>query len=113
MYVNDEYATSADFYHGADRFHIAKAIAFEHNGANAMILYTLSPDTTSIFKNVKICKVRCKGGQDFEAINSESHFAVDPETLLRRRRLQKNNASILNYKHFSILATSLLLFNCI
>jgi|TARA_B110000305_G_C19178954_1_gene511017 hypothetical protein len=52
MYIDDEYATSADFYHGKERFHISKGIMPDYNGANSLLLYTLSPGTSSTFKKV-------------------------------------------------------------
>lgn len=63
MYIDNEYATSADFYHGKERFHISKGIMPDHSGANALVIYTLSPGTTSVFKNLKVCTKRCKGGE--------------------------------------------------
>jgi hypothetical protein len=50
MYINDKFETSADFYHGKERFHISKGIMPDFRGANALLLYTLSPETTSTFK---------------------------------------------------------------
>ena len=30
------------------------------------MLYTLTPDTTSSFKNIKVCKTRCSGDEDLK-----------------------------------------------
>lgn len=59
----------------------------DHSGANAIILYSLSPETTSTFKNIKVCEKRCEGGESFELVKTTDHFEADPNTLLRRRRL--------------------------
>lgn len=85
----------------------------DHSGANAILLYTLSPDATSSFKNIKACKERCKGGENFKLVKTNDHYEVDPNDLLRRRRLEQNNAKILNYNFISIIVTSVLLLTCI
>jgi len=113
MYIDDEYATTADFYHGKDRFHISKGIMPDHLGANALVLYTLSPSTTSVFKNLQICLIRCKGGELLESVNSNDHFDDENPNDKIRRRLEQNNASILNYKQLAIIASSMILFYCI
>ena len=112
MYVDGKFATSADFYHGKDKFHIAKGVQPDHSGANALVLYTLSPKTTSTFKNVKVCKTRCSGGYNLVFVSTNDHYPADPNTKLRRR-LEQNNASILKNKYISIIGSSLLLFLCI
>lgn len=110
MYVDGKYATSADFYHGKERLHISKGLMPDHKGVNALVLYSLSPSTTSTFKNIKVCSKRCKGGENFIEVKTNDHYEEDPNSLLRRRRLEQNNASILNYKYMEIIASSLLLF---
>lgn len=112
MYIDGEYAHSADFYHGKDRFHISKGVAPEHNGANALVIYTLSPETTSTFKNIQVCMHRCLGGDKFISVSTNDHYEEDPNDLLRRR-LEQNSANILNYKYMSVVASSLLLLNYI
>lgn len=107
MYIDDKYETSADFYHAKERFHIAKGIAPDHYGASALVIYTLSPENTSTFKNVKVCPKRCSGGENLKNVKTNSHFEEDPNDLLRRR-LEQNAANILNYKYMSIIASSLL-----
>jgi hypothetical protein len=92
MYVNNKYATSADFYHGKDKFHISKGVMPDHEGASALMLYTLSPEATSTFKNIKVCKTRCFGGESFVKVKTNDHYEDDPNELLRRRRLEQNNA---------------------
>lgn len=64
----------------------------DHSGANALILYTLSPGATSTFKNIKICEKRCIGGESFVKVKTNDHYEEDPNDLLRRRRLEQNNA---------------------
>ena len=113
LYVNGKFSTSADFYHGKDRFHISKGRLPDHSGANALSLYTLSTKTTSTFKGLKVCTTRCQGGENFVFVSTNDHYTEDPNTLLRRRRLEQNNASILKYKYISIIASSLMLFSFI
>jgi len=110
MYIDGKYATSSDFYHGKERFHISKGLMPDHKGVNALVLYTLSPSTTSTFKNLKVCTKKCKGGEKLKDVSTSDHYEEDPNELLRRRRLEQNNASILNYKYMEIIASTLLLF---
>ena len=112
MYIDGKFATSADFYHGKDKFHIAAGNSPDHVGANAILLYTLSSKTTSTFKKLEVCTKRCGGGENLVFVSTNDHYEEDPNEKLRRR-LEQNNASILKNKYIPIIASSLLLFNCI
>ena len=35
----------------------------KHDGVNTLMLYSLSPETTSQFAQIKVCKNRCLGGE--------------------------------------------------
>lgn len=66
MYVNGDLECAQPFFEATDRAWQAKDALPEYEGSDSLILYTLSPATTSWFKNVKVCKERCAGGDDFK-----------------------------------------------
>mgnify|MGYP001369521998 CR=1 FL=1 len=61
MYIDGKIEGKAsDFYEATDRYYRSKESAIaNYEGVNAVMLYTLSRDTTSTFKEVKICNTRC------------------------------------------------------
>ena len=46
-------------HHGRDKYAVGQGQLPIFEGVNALVLYTLSPDATSEFMDVKLCKVRC------------------------------------------------------
>jgi len=61
MWVDGKFATYSDFFHGASRFAVNGVYQPEYEGIDSFLLYTLSPDTTSSFKNVQVCAEKCVG----------------------------------------------------
>ena len=55
IYIYDQFIMTAEFYHGVDRYNVANELQPEHEGVDSMVLYTLSPDATSQFKDIKVC----------------------------------------------------------
>lgn len=60
MFVNGKHETFADFYHGESLF-ADKDGYYEpiYTGIDTLMLYTLSPDVTSSFKDIQICNEIC------------------------------------------------------
>ena len=83
LYVDGEYQTSADFYHGHNRFHIADGVAPTHDVSNSIVLYSLSSGSTSEFKGLKICEYRCPGGEKLKHMTVKEHDG-DPDEILAR-----------------------------
>ena len=52
LWVDNKFETYADFFHGASRFAVNGVYQPQYDGIDSFILYTLSPDTTSTFRNV-------------------------------------------------------------
>ena len=61
LFIDDEYQTGADFYHGDTRY-ADKDGTYEpdYDGIDTLMLYTLTPGVTSSFKNIQICSQYCK-----------------------------------------------------
>ena len=47
LYINNKKMVKDEFYHGVDRYHIANEELPEYRGVDTLILYTLTPGTTS------------------------------------------------------------------
>jgi len=59
-----------EFYHGQNMYADGTETDPKFEYANTLVLYTLSPGATSYFKDLKVCPVKCLGGEKLEFILS-------------------------------------------
>jgi hypothetical protein len=83
LYVDGEYQTSADFYHGHNKFHISDGELPTHEPSNSLVLYSLSSGSTSEFKGLQVCEFRCPGGENLIHKYVNEHD-FDPDDMLAR-----------------------------
>ena len=70
MFVEGEPQTIANFYQATDRSWQSKEVDPQHDGVDSIVLYTLSAEATSVFKELQLCKKRCKGGENLKFNNA-------------------------------------------
>ena len=61
MFVDGKHETYSNFYHGDYRY-ADKNGNYEppYTGVDTLFIYTLTPEVTSSFKDIKICSTWCK-----------------------------------------------------
>ena len=70
LYIDNEYQTTAAFFHGKDKFWETTDSDPEYTPVNGVVIYTLSPGARSDFKDLRICKDKCLGGEKLEFLLS-------------------------------------------
>ena len=61
VFKNNKLLTTQPFHMGQDPFAMGQGKQVIFTGANALVLYTLSPGGKSEFMDVKLCKEKCIG----------------------------------------------------
>ena len=71
MFIDHRHETYAEFYHGDYRY-ANKDGNYEppYDGVDTLILYTLTPEVTSSFKDIRICEAWCNPSDEFLYLKS-------------------------------------------
>lgn len=80
VFIDDKLNTTQPFHMGQDPFAMGQGKLVTFTGADALVLYTLSPGGKSEFMDVKLCKDKCVGYDTL--INESALIGINSGTKL-------------------------------